>query len=280
MIGLLFMTKKGKYKKTFRTKKRKSIFRIFKNRFFWIVVLILLVLGAVFYFFLFSSFFQINEIKISGNEKVPTEEIKTIVSEQANRKIFFLDSWNILLIDFKKTSQKLLEKFPQIDGVNLKRKFPDTVETNIKERIPIGIWCQADRCFYFCKKGVIFEEGKAETELIIKPEIEEAEIFLGKEVLGENKIEEILKIQRNLEKQMDVRIKEFVISLDGKKLIVKTEDAWEIYFGLGENVSDQLFNLDLVLKEKIPPESKGNLEYIDLRFENRVYFKYKESTSD
>ena len=274
------MTGKRKYKKTFRTKKRKSIFRIFKNRFFWLSILILLVLGAVLYFFFFSSFFQIKQVEISGNKKVPTEDIKNIVSEQANKKIFFLDSRNIFLINFKETNQKLLEKFPQIEEVNLKRKFPDTVETNIKERIPIGIWCQVDRCFCFDKKGVVFEEGKKEAELIIKPENEEAEIFLGKEVLEERKIEEILKIQKSLEEQVDIRIKELVVSLDGEKLIVKTEDAWEIYFSLGENVSDQLFNLDLVLKEKIPLERRKGLEYIDLRFENRVYFKYRESTSD
>jgi cell division septal protein FtsQ len=274
------MTRKRKYKKTFRTKKRKLIFRILKNRFFWISILILSVLGAVFYFVLFSSFFQIKEFKISGNEKVPTEDIRNIVSEMANKKIFFLDSRNIFLINFKEINQKLLEKFPQIDEVNLKREFPDIVETNMKERVPIGLWCQANGCFCFCKKGVIFEEGKEEGGLIIKPEHKEAEIFLGKKVLEENKIEEILKIQKSLEEQMDIKIKEFVISLDGEKLVVKTEDAWEIYFGLGENVSDQIFNLDLVLKEKISPEEKGNLEYIDLRFENRVYFKYKESTTD
>lgn len=268
--------KKYKYKKSFRTRKKKSIL---KNKFFWISVLILLVLGACFYFLLFSSFFQIKEINVSGNKKVPSENIKELVSEESNKKIFFLDSRNIFLINLKETSRKLLEKFPKIDQVNLKRKFPATIEVEIKERVAKGIWCQTETCFRLDKKGIIFEGAVvAEGELIIRSENEKTDIFLGKEIVKESSVEAILEIQKSLSEQIE--IKEFIISLDEKKLTIKVEEGWEAYFNLEESVSEQVFNLDLVLKEKIPPEERRNLEYIDLRFGNRVYFKHKDESAE
>ena len=52
----------------------------------------------------------------------------------------------------------------------------------------------------------------------------------------------------------------------------KTQEGWEIYFNPKENLDWQLTELALVLKQKIPPDERKNLEYIDLRF-NKVYIK-------
>jgi len=53
-------------------------------------------------------------------------------------------------------------------------------------------------------------------------------------------------------------------------LDVKTSEGWEIYFNLKKDINWQLTELDFLLKERIPPDKKGNVEYIDLRFE-RIY---------
>ena len=43
-----------------------------------------------------------------------------------------------------------------------------------------------------------------------------------------------------------------------------------------ERVEWQLTKLEVNLKEEIPPESRKNLEYIELRFGNFAPYKYKE----
>ena len=52
-----------------------------------------------------------------------------------------------------------------------------------------------------------------------------------------------------------------------------TDKNFKVIFSLDNNVEDQILNLDLVLKEKISQEDLVGLEYIDLRFGNKVYFK-------
>jgi len=266
---------KYRYKKSYRTKKKKSIFRIFRNRFFWLGILILIILGSIFYFFVFSPFFQIKKFEIYGNQKIPTEKIQSIVNEQLSKKIFFFVPRNIFLINFKKIDQTILERFSEIAGVTLKRKFPDTITADIKERISIGVWCRDNDCFHLDNEGVIFEKAGEEAGLVIKSE---KEIIFGKKIIEKNYLEDILEIQKGLKEDSAIDVKEFFIPNEEEKLIIKTFNNWEIYFNPAEDISDQIFNLRLVLKEKIPLEKTGDLEYIDLRFGSRVYFKYKENS--
>ena len=264
--------KRYRHKKPYRIKKKKSILR---NKFFWLAVLIVLLIGSIFYFVFLSSFFQIKEIKIQGNAKISNQKIEDIISQEINNKILFFIQRNIVSIDSKKINKIILEKFPEIVESDLKRKFPDMIVVDIKERNPVGVWCN-NECFKFDEQAIIFEKGE-EQGLIIKSE---KEIILGKQIIEKKKIDNILEIQDQLKEKIKIDIKDFFITNEGEKMIVKILDGWEIYFNLDQDVSKQIFNLNLVLKEKIPPEIRGNLKYIDLRFGNKVYYKYKESTED
>jgi len=100
---------KYKYKKTYRTKKKRSFFKILKNKFFWLSFLFLAILSGLFYIFIFSSVFQVKNIQVLGTNKVPVQEIKDIIS--ANTKNIFLTNLEII-------SNDLLVRYPQIAKVN------------------------------------------------------------------------------------------------------------------------------------------------------------------
>jgi len=54
---------------------------------------------------------------------------------------------------------------------------------------------------------------------------------------------------------------------------VVTEKGWQIYFNTNLNVETQLDKLVLIYEKKIKELGIDNLEYIDLRFGNRVFYK-------
>ena len=56
---------------------------------------------------------------------------------------------------------------------------------------------------------------------------------------------------------------------------VKTNAGWHIYLKMNDDIKAQLENLDLTLKNSIAPDEQSKLEYIDLRFGEKVYYKYK-----
>lgn len=256
--------KKYRYKKSFKTKKKKSVI---KNKFFWLFCLIAASSGGIIYFFLFSSVFQIEKIQVFGNKKSSSEEIIKIISTAQK---------NIFLANLDEITKNILEKYPQIAKIDLKRKFPDGLAIQIEERTAAAVFCQSiieeENCYFIDKEGVIFEEVIELSPETLKIKSESlGDYELGKSIIEKEKIEQILKINSKLKNDLEVPIEEFFLDSE-EKLNIKTYDGWEIYFNPKENLDWQLTELDIILKERIPPEKRRNLEYIDLRFEKIFIF--------
>jgi len=268
-----------------------------KSRFFWLSFLVLIIIGTLFYFLVLSSFFQIKEIKISGNEKVATNDIEKTIFNHLDRKIIFFNTKSILLADLKKADENVLKNFPQIFQTELKRKLFNTLMVNIKERQPVAVFCQAcqsrfqqdldgqtdqpspyaegldlgehdDDCFYIDKEGVIFKETLGDGSILKIKKTDRVDEALGKIIIEKEKITEILKINTELKNDFKILVEEALIS--GDKLDIKTLDGWDIYFNLAKDLNWQITELKTILKEEVLPDKRKNLKYIDLRFD-RVY---------
>ena len=112
--------------------------------------------------------------------------------------------------------------------------------------------------------------------LLIKKSELISEIKLGKEVIDKDKMEQILKVGNNLNNELKIPIKELLVVSD-RRFNIKTSEGWEIYFNPSKDLDWQLTELGILLKEKILPEKRRNLQYIDLRFE-KIYI-YPENYS-
>ncbi len=238
-----------RYKKSYKTRKRKSLLR---SRVFWSVFLVLLISGNFVYLFFFSKVFSVKEIRIDGAQKIAAAEIGKIISERAK--------WasNIFLINSKELGSFILEKYPLIGSINFKRKLPDILSVQIEERKPVAVLCNSENseCFYIDNQAVAFEKvSEMPLEMLI---------IRGEEVNREQ-LEQLLEINS----EITIPIQEISIASE-RKFIAKTKESWEIYFNPEENLDWQLEEFGIILKEKIPPEQRGNLEYIDLRFD-KVY---------
>lgn len=64
------------------------------------------------------------------------------------------------------------------------------------------------------------------------------------------------------------------------ELRVKTEEGWEIFFSTEVPVIASLEALQLFLEKEIKPERRRDLQYVDLRTENRIFYRYQEGKED
>jgi cell division protein FtsQ len=261
-----------KYRKPYRVKKKKSIF---KNRFFWLGILILLIFGGIFYLICFSSPFQIKEIQITGNEKTNTDNLNNLIKDKLSQKILFLTSKSIFLVNFGEIKKEISKNFPPIDEIILKRKFPAKIIVQIEERKPIAVFNQEDLYFFLDKEGIIFENTLADGQLIkIKKEVKDKELKVGDRVLEKELISAILEIESKLENNLKGPIEEVLVVSD-ERINLKTSEGWEIYLNPKGDVDWQLTKLSEVLEKEIPLEKRGNLQYIELRFGNFAPYKYR-----
>src|SRR4030042_4867974 len=104
-----------RYRKPHKIRRKTSVV---KNRYFWFSFLILFIFGASSYFLFFSEFFQVKEIKISGNQKIATDDIKKEVASLVSKNFMIFSSKSIFLTNFNSIRSEVLKKNPKLTGIN------------------------------------------------------------------------------------------------------------------------------------------------------------------
>jgi cell division protein FtsQ len=255
---------------------------ILKNIWFWILTSSFLVIIIFLYFLFFYPDLQLKNVTVSGNEKIKTEEIQSFVFDATNIKIInFLsikiDSNSIFLINKNKINKNILEKFPAIEKITITRNFPQTLNINITEKKPVGIYCyflevdQIDKCFSIDENGIIFEplEEVDYNTTIVRQMINNKQINVGQEAISRDVMNMLYKIKKTLQDDFQVDLREAVVN-SYTKLSITTNEGWKIYFdiGTGSDIDSQITKLDLLLKDGFSNTAEGNtrnnLKYIDL----------------
>ncbi len=257
--------KEKRFRKSYRRKPPKPIYQ---RNFFWPLIVIVFSGFLFTHIFLFLDFFWIKRIEISGAEKINAEKLREIIADKTTRNFYFLQSRSIFLFSPASLAREVVNEFPILAGLRLKKTYPDGVLLEVRERKPVGTFC-GEECFLMDATGVIFEQVENRKALSIKTE--KGNYSLGKRVVSRENVKFIVSVWNEL--KSDINLYEFHI--DGMNLTVKTKENWDIFFNLDEDIFIQTLHLKGVLNDRIPKENRKNLSYIDLRFEGRVYYKYR-----
>ncbi len=245
---------------------------IFKKPILWVVVLILLIVSSLFYFFVFSSEFQVTFITIFGNNNVQNEDIERAIWNVIDKNI----SRSIFLVKTDEINKNILDKFPQIERAKVFKKLPSTIVLELTERIPFAAFCRADdkECFNIDKNGVIFEVSQeiSENIFLIREITQGQKISLGQKVIEEKVIETIDKIKKTLKDNFQINVISVTIS-SPFRLDIQTSENWQGFFSLDSDIDFQIAKVNLLLKNEIPLETRKTLQYIDLRFKDKAYYK-------
>jgi hypothetical protein len=100
----------------------------------------------------------------------------------------------------------------------------------------------------------------------------EGKIFDPQFVAFPGEVRTALRERLGLETDQKMR----VTSRFGNELRVKTDGGWEIFFATDIPLETSLDALSLLLDKEIPAERRADLLYIDLRTENRVFYRFQE----
>ena len=264
---------KKSFRKPYKIKRKKSIL---KSKFFWFGILILFAFTGIFYLVCFYSFFQIEKFVVSGEEEVTKQEIKIIVEQGIEKKLLFWETRSIFLVNLDKIRENILNNFSQIDEVEIKKGFPDTLNLLVIERKEIGIFCANEKCFLLDRKGIAFEQALEIPELIkIQNTAIDKELKLGEKAVEEQLLSKILQAVVKLKKDLKISLEEVLI-INKQRLNIKTSENWEIYLNPEQDINWQLLKLSSVLEQEIPLEKRKDLEHIDVRFGNFAPYKYRD----
>ena len=269
--------------------KRRSLIKIKRhkkfsfNRLLFMIISILF-LGVSGYVVFFSYFLEINSISINGNESVSKDLILEKINPQISGEYLgFIRKNNLLLIRTRKIKNDTLNDFKIIRDIKIKRKFPDSLKIDISERHPQLVFCGAGNCFLIDEKREAYDNfninGENKNNFIILTDEGCKGINLSDFIAEPNYFEYILGIREGLNGLgLEVENDFQTVSFISKDIRVKTKEGWKVYFNENVPLEKEIGMLKIVLDNKINSDQRKDLEYVDLRIDNKIFYKFREGT--
>ena len=255
------LTKKQELSK----KKRKKIFRVIK-----ILMLLGIIIGGVIYAML-SPIFNIKNITVTGNSKISSETIISLSGLSIDQNIF-----NFWSNDIKEA----VKQNAYIDTVEVKRKLPDSIEINVKERTATYMITLGNAYVYINNQGYILEitSKKLEVPLLIGYNTAAEEIVEGNRLNETDleKLNDILKIMEaasSSNSDIGSLITQIDISDGNNYILSMPEEKKTIYLGDTTNLSTKILWIDKFLDEE--KKNEGTI-YLNVNLNTeRPYFREK-----
>ncbi len=270
---------------------------IFKLRVVKIVNLILLlgILGC-FYFFIFSPFYDISEIIVSGNKIASTEDILEVATNYlAQNRAVILKNRNIFLLNEKQLTQKINELI-LLDNLEINKRLPNTIRLTLTEKDAAVKWLTNNESYLIDSNGQIIKKYYK----IVTPDIFSLSTDPDRQIppLDDDILVSMLNLANQpvnlgdkvLNPQNMTFIKDLLnnMAVNGYKinkievpnnfpqyLSLNINEGWLIHFSLNDTLAAQLARLNLLIDKKINKSNLIRLEYIDLRLGESIYYKFK-----
>jgi cell division septal protein FtsQ len=245
-------------------------------------ILLLGFLAVSAYILFFSEYLKIEKIDISGTKELGNQAILDVLTADLSGKFFGLvPKNNFLLVPPGKVERLLAGNFRKIRSVSVTKRFPDSISIQIDERKALLIWCGGGGCFLLDENGMAYNEADFNSPELIQNNLVRIDDASGQEIkIGRNIVSPaygkyVLTVKDGLEKYGFAVNGYFTPSAVAEEIDVKTEQGAEIYFSTQFSLESALHTLGVILEKEIPKDQKEKLEYIDLRSENKVFYKFK-----
>ena len=255
--------KKLTKKQELQRKRRKFVFRIVK----WLMLLGIIIGGII--FALLSPIFNIKEISVSGNAQISSQTIISLSSLTIDQNIFNFRTSEIV---------DNIKENAYIDSVKVSRKFPDTVDIEVEERVTTFMLVYGNAYVYINNQGYILEitSEKGDHPILTGFKTPTNQLVAGNRLTEEDleKLNDVLKIMEATssgESKIENLITEINISDSSNYILTLSKEKKQVYLGDVTDLSTKI----LWLNQFIEREKKNEgIIYLNMNLnEDMPYFR-------
>ncbi|MEX2052441.1 MAG: hypothetical protein WD991_01970 [Candidatus Paceibacterota bacterium] len=252
---------------------------------------------------------NITNVEVLGNEVIDTESITEVVTNNVSGYYFwFLPKTNFLIYPKDQIVEDLGGNFKRLTDISLNLRQDQTLEVKVSERKGKYTWCgenlveeeilrsinpeeTENKCYFMDDGGYIFDIAPYFSSDVYFRfygvlSVSDGE-YIGNYFLP-GKFSSLVSFKLNLESMslrpaalllkdngdLELYLASALLPPNGPKIIFKGQADYQ---NLAENLQAALDTEPLKTNFKT---KYTQLEYIDLRFGNRVYYKFKDGTSN
>jgi cell division septal protein FtsQ len=260
-----------------------------------IFTFLFLILVTILFFTSRIKRLNISGVTVEGNKVIDTESIETAVRQEISGSYLWLfPKSNILLYPKNKIKLRLGNQFKRLTDINVSMEGSQTLAISVGERTPEYTWCGntlvldggKEICYFLDKDGYIFDvapyfSGEVYFKFYESKNLDNGSAsgsyiapgYFDKLILFKNTLVEMgLKpVVLNIEDSGNIKIylsKVRTLGM-GPEIIIKKDSDFQ---KIAENLKAALDTEPLLSKFK---KEYSSLEYIDLRFGNKVYYRFR-----
>jgi cell division septal protein FtsQ len=249
-----------------------------------IIVVVFLILA---YLFIYYPYFQIKSVVVVDHKIVDEEKIEDIAWSVLNKRRYVIFPGKNTFFFNKQTIKKTIEEqIPEINSVEIIRKFPDIIKVKVQEAKPAALWKSGDNYYYLDQNGVVrggvSDLGKFSEEGIFTiNDLNNKDVQIKENVVYAKHINFIKALYEKLP-EIKINIKEVALpSPLADEVHVTTENDWRVFFTLERDLDQQISNLQLVFENEISNKlTEEELNYVDLRVESWVYYRRRMASDN
>lgn len=252
-----------------------------------IIVLVLLIAAAS--YAAHRPGFCLSKVELSGGVLVTEEEVSDkSLSFLSGSYLYLFPKNNVLWLPRKKLESYLKDQFKRIDTLDMQLKDFHTLQISIKERSPYAIWCDkppaivgdltyqdSEKCYFLDQNSTVFAEAPLFSgDAYFKYYGLVSGDPLGKEYISSST--EFAAISGFIDsiKALNLHPLYLVADSDSQFSII-LQKGLKIYFDTKNPLEETYQNLSALLKTKPLTDSLDSVDYIDLRFGNKLFYKMK-----
>jgi cell division septal protein FtsQ len=222
---------------------------------------------------------QIKNIDIQGTIFIEKENIEQIVRTQLSEKNFLILPKSNIFLFSKKELYDRLKQDPAIVDVKINKDYFKGIQIAITEQEKRALYCRDESysdCFYVNTEGMMYSKVDeyviAEQEIIIISENNNLQI--KDTILDQSVYVGLMQFIRSIA-QKNIQTAIVYIKNDGR-IELKTRTGVLIINSKFDDFKKNFTNFVALFEQGILTEESFNtLEYVDLRFGNKVFYKNK-----
>lgn len=244
-----------------------------------LIIFIVSIIGGTSYWSCHSSV-NISNIIIEGNHFIEKEEISNKINELMVGNYFLgYSRSNFLFFPRGEIKEKIKKEYSVLKDLKLKLSGINTLKIELEEYQPQAFWCQKTEnreCYLVNSEGVLF----LKEPLINDYQFIELYGFIidsypiGKQYISADFFQSLLKFTELLSR-LEIETKK-IETEDNYNFTLITAVSTKIFFDVEDNILDIYDNLQTIIdQDAINKVQFANIDYIDLRFDNRVFYKIR-----
>ena len=210
-----------------------------------------------------SSMLQVSHLVVRGNARLSVAEVETLLDGIRNENIF--------RVDFEQYRRRLMDS-PWVERVALWRVLPSTVEVRVIERSPMVIARVGSQLYLVDEQGVIIDEFGPQYHQFDLPIVDGLITpSSGRGALvAPERIRLVEALVRSLEAHPDLRQRLSQVDVSNPRNAIVLLDGDPVVLHLGDTRFAERLRVYLDLAPTLG-ERIANIDYVDLRFDERIY---------